>query len=76
MFDAKTLPCVKWEVAINHRKLSLVLCDNLNGWDGGGVGVEVGGRSKRKGIYIHIHIYIHTHTADALHCTAEANTAW
>jgi len=36
-----------------------VLCDDLDGWDGG-VGREV-----QKGGDIHIH------TADSLHCTAE-----
>ena len=36
----------------------MVLCDGLEGWDGGGVR----GRFKRKGIYIHlqlIHVIIH-----------------
>ena len=36
--------------AIKQRKLSLVLCDDLEGWDGGGVQ----GRFKREGIYEYI----------------------
>ena len=35
-----------------HRELSLVLCDNLEEWDGGGVGE--GRRFKRKGTYVHV----------------------
>ena len=35
--------------AIKHRKLSLVLCDDLEGWDGGGVQ----GRLKREGMYVY-----------------------
>ena len=31
-----------------NRELSSVLCDDLDGWDGGG------GRSKREGIYVYI----------------------
>ena len=31
----------KMEVAIQHRELSLVLCDNLEGWDGVDDGREV-----------------------------------
>ena len=30
--DTCTLPC-RWEPAIKHRKLSLVLCDDLDGRD-------------------------------------------
>ena len=32
-------PCVRnseWEPAVYHRKLTLLLCDALEGWDGGG----------------------------------------
>ena len=39
-----TLPCVKhnqWEFAIWRRELKLVLCENLEGWDGVGGGKEV-----------------------------------
>ena len=37
--DTDTLSWVKqWEVAIQHREPSLVLCDDLKGWDGGGEG--------------------------------------
>ena len=25
-----------WEVAVQHREPSLMLCDDLEGWDGGG----------------------------------------
>ena len=27
-----------WEVAVQHKELSLVLCDDLEGWDGGWAG--------------------------------------
>ena len=40
-----------------------MLCDDLDGWDGGG-----GGREVHEGGDIFIHI------ADSLHCTAETNT--
>ena len=35
----------KWEVAVSYRKLSPVLCDNLEGWGRWGVGgtVQEGG---------------------------------
>ena len=33
------------EIQQVHRELSSVLCDDLDGWDGG-----VGGRSKREGL--------------------------
>ena len=39
-----------------------MLCDDLDGWDGGG------GREVQEGEDIGIHI------ADSLHCTAETNT--
>ena len=26
----------QWEFAVGHKELRLVLCDNLEGWDGGG----------------------------------------
>ena len=39
--------------AIKHRKLSSLLCDDLDGWDGGGVGRKF----KREGTYIYT-IYI------------------
>jgi len=48
-----------------HWELSLVLYDDLEGWDG-----AVGGRLKREEIYTHTH----THIADSLCCTAETNT--
>ena len=34
-----------WKPAVNHRKLSLVLCDDLEGWECGG-GWEGGPRRK------------------------------
>ena len=34
-----------------HREPSLVLCDDLEGWDG-----EVGGRLKRKEIHVHLRL--------------------
>ena len=37
----------EWEVAVYHRELSLVLCDDLEVWDGG-----VGGRLKREGLRV------------------------
>ena len=41
-----------------HRELSLVLCDDLEGWNRG-----VHARLKREEIiYIYIYIYIYTHT--------------
>ena len=43
------------------KELSSVLCDHLEGWDGGE------GRSKKVGIYVHF-------TADSRCCTAETNT--
>ena len=45
-----------------------MLCDDLDGWDGGGVGWRGGGREVQEGRDIGIHI------ADSLHCTAETNT--
>ena len=41
-----------WEAATEHKNLNSVLCDDLESWDGGGVG----GRSKREGIYVHIQL--------------------
>ena len=37
----------EWEAAVRHRELSLVLRDDLEGWDG-----EVRGRCKRKRMYV------------------------
>ena len=45
-----------------HMELSLVLCDGLVGWDGGGEG---GSRGRR---------CVYTHMADSLRCMAETNT--
>ena len=45
---------------LNEKEIS-VLCDDLDGWNGGGVG----GRSKREGTGMYI--------ADSLRCTAETN---
>ena len=38
-----------WEAAVWHRELSSVLCDDLEGWDGGS-----GGRFKREGVYVYM----------------------
>ena len=40
----------QWEAAVEHRELSSVLCDDLERWDGSGVG----GRLKRKGPCVYI----------------------
>ena len=55
-----------WEHAIKHRKLSSVLCDDLDGWEGWGGGgrwgeVQAGGD-------------VGIHRADSHFCTAETNT--
>ena len=50
----------QWEHSIKHRKLSSVLCHDLDGWDGGEEIQEGGDRGM--------------HIADSLHCTAETNT--
>ena len=41
----------RWELSVKYRKLSCVLCDDLEGWDGGG-----GGREAHEGWDICIHI--------------------
>ena len=50
--DVCTLPCVGWWVGgrllCGPRELSLVLCDNLEGWDG------VGGRFRREGTCVYL----------------------
>ena len=53
----------KWEAAIQHRELSSVLCDDIEGW--------VGGRLKREGIYVYIWL-IHVAVQQKLtqHCKA------
>ena len=53
----------KWEAVRQHRKLSSVLCDDLEGWDRGGVR----GTLKER-------IYIYIHIADSLCYTAEIIT--
>ena len=43
---AHTPSCVNWQLvgaAVQHRELSSVLCDDLEGWDGG----EGGSRGRR-----------------------------
>ena len=56
----------QWEPAVQHRELSSLLCDDLDGWDGGG-----GGRSKREGIQVYIQL-IHFIVQQKLtqHCKA------
>ena len=44
-----------------------MLCDDLEGYDGGGMGE----RLKREGIYMYIYMHTHVHTVDSLCCTAE-----
>ena len=57
--DIYTLLCVKSIVSGKlHGELSSVLCDDLEGWDGGGVG----GRNRREGKYVYmqlIHFIVH-----------------
>ena len=36
MEEAYTTMCKMWEVAVKYKKLSLVFCDDLEGWDGDG----------------------------------------
>ena len=36
----------QWETAVQQRELSFVLCDDLDGWDGG-----TGGKLKRDVMY-------------------------
>ena len=57
--DIFTIMC---EAAVQHRELKPVLCDDLEGWDGG-VGVEA-----QKGGDLCVHI------ADSQCCTAGMNT--
>ena len=49
-----------------------MLCDDLEGWIGGGVG-----RREGRCIYIatDIYIYIYIYISDLLHCTAETRMA-
>ena len=65
--DVYTTRC-KTELAgscLPHRELSLVLCDDREGWDRGW-----GGREAQAGAdYRYIYIYM----ADSLHCTAKTN---
>ena len=45
-----TLPCIKQIAsAVKHKKISLVLCDDLEEWDG-----EQGRRLKREEIYVYL----------------------
>ena len=55
--DTHTLPCIK-----QRASGKLVLCDDLDGWDGGA------GREVQEGGDIGVHV------ADSLCCTAETNT--
>ena len=63
--DVHTLPCVKETASgklLYHRKLSSVLCDDLDGWDkGANRGIQEGED-------------ICKCIAGSLHCTAETNT--
>ena len=62
---AVSLDC--WEAVGQQRELRSVLCDNLEGWNGGLAGGARGTRPKIYiyiyiCIYIYIYIYTHTHT--------------
>ena len=50
---------------MKHREPSLVLCDDLEGWDEG-----KGGRLKREGRYIYMYIYM----LHNIYVLAETNT--
>ena len=57
--DIHTLPCLKQRASgklLSHKEHSLVLCDDLEGWEG------AGGREAQQGgwkyIYIYIYMYI------------------
>ena len=50
----------QWEAVVQHRRLSSMLCDDLEGWNGGWQEEGSTGRG-----------YIYTHMADSLCCTAE-----
>jgi len=53
--------------ALRHRELISVLCDNLEGGDGG----LLGGKLKREGFYIYLQlIYIVVQQKLAHHCKA------
>ena len=49
-----------WEAGVQHRELSSVLCDGLEGWEGGG-----GGREAQEGRDLHC-----CTTATNTHCKA------
>ena len=51
MYTAMCEKDSSWEAAIQHRELSSVLCDDLEGWDEG-----VGGRLKREGMDVYIQL--------------------
>ena len=55
---SKELDTTEWLSTAQHKELNSVLCDDLEGLDGG----KVGGRLKREGIYIYIYIHTHTYT--------------
>jgi len=68
---------------IKHRKLSSVLCDDPDGWDGAGSGQEIQEEGEEYiciciciyiCICICIYICICMHMADSFYCTAETNT--
>ena len=41
-----------WEAAVQHRELSSVFCDDLDGWKGW----VLGGRLKREGIHVYLQL--------------------
>ena len=60
-----------WEAAVEHRELNSVLCDDLEGRDGGMGGREV---QEAGDIYIYIYIYIYTHTHIHTHTHTHTHT--
>ena len=58
-----------WKSVIQHRELSLVLCDYLDGWDdgsGGGVGQWNGSPREREGIYVCCAVLSHLALSNSL----------
>ena len=53
------------EVSVWHRELNLVLCDNLEGWDGVEVGKEVQGEGDMCMLML-----IHVRQKPTQHCKA------
>ena len=72
--DIHPLPHVKWVASgklLDNRELSLGLCDDLEGWDGG---KWEGGSRKR--VYAHTCARTHTHTLEQKLTTHSSILAW